>query len=104
MCLSDLFRILGEKTKKKLVSPDDSLIVESAILSKTVPSASVNLRSHKHGQNRKKWKPYSVGTLLSSVFLIWATDRWNGNTTELSPIQSEIIPVFKKIGRARAGV
>ena len=56
----------------------------------------VNLRSHQHGQHRKNWKPYSVGRLLSSFFLIRTTDRWNGNSTELSPIQSVIIPVIKQ--------
>ena len=92
--------ILGKQTKK-IVSRWQ--LVEPTILSETVPSNSINLRSHQHGQHRKSWKQYSVGRLLSSFFAIWATDRWKGNSNQLSPIRSEIIPAFKKIGRARSG-
>ena len=42
--------ILGEQTKK-IVSRCQ--LVEPAILSETVPSNSINLPSHKHGQHRK---------------------------------------------------
>ena len=42
-------------TKNKSVSRWQ--LLEPAILSETVPSNSVNLRSHQHGQNRKKMKP-----------------------------------------------
>ena len=59
-----------------------------------VPSNSINLHSHQHGQNRKKWKQYSVGRLLSSLLPILVTDTWNGKNTDLSAIQSVIIPVI----------
>ena len=87
--------------QKKIVSRWQ--LVEPAILSETFPWNSINERSHQHGQHRKNWKPYSVGRLLLSLFLIWGTDRWNGNDTELTPIQSVVIPVTNKIGRAQSG-
>ena len=88
--------------KQKKNSVSRWLLLEPAILSELFRQIQLICAHISMDKTEKKWKPYSVGTLLPSLFLIWATDRWNGNSTELSPIRSEIIPVFKKIGRARS--
>ena len=95
---------IGWRNKKKL-SPDGSELNQLSCLKLfrqiQLICAHINMDS-----TAKNWKPYSVGRLLLSLFLIWGTDRWNGNNTELSPFQSVvivIIPVINKIGRARSG-
>ena len=102
-CLSHLLGVLSEQTKNFNIPRCPS--VKPVILSETVLSNSVNLRSHQHGQNRKYWKPILSVYITFIVFLIWSAVGciFIGNWTELSPIRTLFIPVINKVGRPQRG-